>query len=201
MGGPGSGNRWRLDAGETTEDYRQLDIRRWQRDGLLGPGRVFSWQWTCNGARDGAITVRVESHAVVLMYRQRNRGGDWRAEKYPVQLDWTECHYGGRRAWFLCPALHCGRRVAILYGGAIFACRHCHRLAYQSQREAAHDRAARRADRIRERLGWPPGILNQRGGKPKWMRWRTYERLVAEHDLEVGDSLSQVARQFGLAVR
>jgi len=59
-------------------------------------------------------------------------------------------------------------------GGAwIFACRHCHQLAYFSSREDAGDRAARRrAERLRARLGWEPGILNGEGGKPKWMRWR-----------------------------
>ena len=33
-------------------------------------------------------------------------------------------------------------------------------LAYASAREDAGDRAARRADRLRARLGWEPGILN-----------------------------------------
>ena len=40
-------------------------------------------------------------------------------------------------AAFICPAAGCGRRVAILYRGGIFACRHCYRLAYASSREDA----------------------------------------------------------------
>lgn len=41
------------------------------------------------------------------------------------------------------------------------------------------DRATRRADRIRDRLGWPGGILEGSGwGK----HWRTYERLCDQHD-------------------
>jgi hypothetical protein len=68
-----------------------------------------------------------------------------------------------------------GRRVAILYAGGIFACRCCYQLAYASSREDAGGRATRRADRLRARLGWEPGILNGEGGKPKWMRWRTFE--------------------------
>ena len=91
-------------------------------------------------------------------------------------------------AAFICPAAGCGRRVAILYGGGIFACRHCHQLAYFSSREDAGDRAARRrAERLRARLGWEPGILNGEGGKPKWMRWR-------------GRSVQAVALKFGLLV-
>ncbi|SDY53906.1 hypothetical protein SAMN05444340_11022 [Citreimonas salinaria] len=102
--------------------------------------------------------------------------------RYAVTLDTTRCNLGGARRWFLCPARGCGRRVAVLYGGKVFACRHCYGLAYPSQSESASDRAARRADRIRERLGWEPGILNGYGGKPKGMHWRTFERLVTEHD-------------------
>jgi hypothetical protein len=51
-----------------------------------------------------------------------------------------------------------------------------------SAREDVSDRAARRADKLRGWLGWEPGILNGIGTKPKWMRWRTFERLAAEHD-------------------
>jgi hypothetical protein len=89
--------------------------------------------------------------------------------------------------------------VAILYGGGIFACRHCYRLAYASSREdAGSGRATRRADRLRARLGWHPGILNGEGGKPKWMRWRTFERLVAQHNKFVGESFTEMALRFGI---
>ena len=82
--------------------------------------------------------------------------------------------------------------------GAIFACRHCYRLAYRSQRETADDRAARRADRIRRRLGWQVGILNPPGRKPKEMHWRTFERLTAEHDAFVDQALARMALRLGL---
>ena len=101
----------------------------------------------------------------------------------PVHLVTTPCHMGGKRHWFLCPARGCGKRAAVLYGGGIFACRKCYQLAYPSQRESTEDRATRRADRIRDRLGWPGGILEGAGwGKPKGMHWRTYERLSDKHD-------------------
>ncbi len=119
-------------------------------------------------------------------------------EQYHVRIVRTPCNLGGRRAWFICPAVGCGRRVAILYGGGIFACRRCYQLAYASSREDAGDRATRRADRLRARLGWEPGILNGEGGKPKWMRWRTFERLAAEHDQLVGRSIQAAALKFGL---
>lgn len=38
--------------------------------------------------------------------------------------------------------------------------------------------------------GWAGlGTLNREGGKPKWMRWRTFERLAAE---------GQMALRFGI---
>ena len=37
----------------------------------------------------------------------------------------TPCNLGNWRAWFICSVVGHGRRVAILYGGGIFACRHC----------------------------------------------------------------------------
>jgi len=40
MGGFGSG-RWQQGK-NTTNDYRQLDIRKLQREGLLKPGRIFT---------------------------------------------------------------------------------------------------------------------------------------------------------------
>jgi len=88
--------------------------------------------------------------------------------------------------------------VAILYSGGIFACRHCDQLAYQSQRETYSGRAARRADRIREKLSWEPRILNGNGGKPKGMHWNTFERLTAQHDAFVQISLAEMAARLNL---
>jgi hypothetical protein len=135
---------------------------------------------------------------VILVYRHRSGSGEWKDEQYPVRVVRTPCNLGGSRAWFICPAVGCGRRVAVLYGGGIFACRHCYQLAYASAREDAGDRAARRADRLRARLGWEPGILNGEGDKPRWMRWRTFERLAAKHDQFVGRSMQAAALKFGL---
>jgi hypothetical protein len=140
---------------------------------------------------------------VTLIYRHKSGGNDWQPMDYPVRLEWTACTLGGRRAWFRCPANGCGRRVALLYlgGAGIFACRHCYRLAYACQRETADDRAARRADSIRERLGWQAGILNLNGGRPKGMHWRTFNRLTAEHDAFVGVSLAGMSARLGLIER
>jgi hypothetical protein len=149
---------------------------------LLEPGQVFRWRWTCDRETVASIHVWAEADRVILIYRHRSDGGGWKVEKCPVRMDRTPCTYGGRRAWFRCPTFGCGRRVALLYGGPIFACRHCHRLAYACQRESGEYRVTGRGNRIRQRLGWDLGMLNDKGSKPKGMHWRTFERLCAKHD-------------------
>jgi len=88
--------------------------------------------------------------------------------------------------------------VAILYGGGIFACRHCYQLAYPSQREANYNRLARRANKLRDKLGWEPGCLNGPGAKPKGMHWSTFERLVAQYEVFVHGALAEVTARYRL---
>jgi hypothetical protein len=196
MGGTGSSNWYRWDTKGTVEDCHALDVRRWQRDGLLSPGLAFTWKWSRNGQKFAGIAVRVQTGHVVLNYRHRRDGGEWESLDYAVTLDTTGCHYGGARHWFLCPAVGCGRRVALLYlGGRYFACRNCYQLAYTSQREAQLDRLARRADKLRERLQWEPGILNGWGERPRGMHRRTFERLASEADELTDQFLAETAKR------
>jgi hypothetical protein len=66
------------------------------------------------------------------------------AEECLIPITTTRPYLGGRRFWFLCPALrdgtHCSRRVGRLYlppGQQSFACRHCHGLSYETAQQ--HD--------------------------------------------------------------
>lgn len=181
----------------TTANLRALDVRQLQRDQLLTPGQSFGWNWTRNGATLATINLSVQFDCVILDFRQREYGGEWQDRKYPVRLDWTRCNYGGQRAWWLCPAAGCGRRVAILYSGSgLYACRHCHRLAYASQRKTPDDLAAMRANKLRKRMGWNGGILNDNGGKPKGMHWRTYWGLRAAYEIKLSHALAGFGRQL-----
>ena len=195
MGGIGSGRTWHPGAKMTTEDYLTLDVRHLKREGLLEPYQSFNWQWLRNNQPHASIRIRTEPDRVILAYRYN--GMD---QSYPVYLDWTACHMGGKRPWFLCPVNGCGRRVAILYGGSIFACRHCLQLAYASQREHPDERALRKADRIRAQLGWKPGIANGNGWKPQGMHWKTFDRLVAQHNALVQKSLHGTIKRLNLAM-
>lgn len=190
MGGMNSGRK-NQGGKRTTEDCRSLDVRIFQRDGMLMVGKSCTTNWMRNGEKMASIQVQVNDNLVILDYRHQCNGSEWKNQNYPVLLEWTPCNYGGLRAWFNCPASGCGRRVAKLFLGSagIFACRHCYQLVYASQRESTDDRATGRAGKIRDRLGWPPGIINGHGDKPKGMHWRTYQRLVFEHDRFVNVSL------------
>lgn len=197
MGGIGSGRSAGYSGKAKTEDSLPLDIRRLQRAGVLMPGRVCTWQWTVNDSVCATIGIRAEAGNIGLFYNYTAQGLTAEAISQMIWMESTSCVLGGHRRWFVCPA--CGRRAAVLYGaGRLFACRRCKGLAYASQGESDDDRAARRADRIRRRLGWRPGFLNGPGRKPSGMHWRTYERLVIEHDRWVAVSVAGMTTRLGL---
>lgn len=197
MGGTSSG-RHAYASTYTTDALRAIDVRVWKRKGLLTPGRRFRWFWFHNGKPTSSISVSAEERKIVLEYRHRRFGQDWETRTSKVFLAWTDCHLGGERAWFMCPSRGCGRRVAILYGGAQFACRHCHQLAYSSQRVTAETRSVHLADKIRAKLQWRPGIAYGKGPKPKGMHWRTFDRLTNEYDKHVQAALTEMAAKLNM---
>lgn len=109
---------------------------------------------------------------------------DGKAVEHTVYLTKSSCNYGGVRYWFKCP--YCPRRAGVLYlSGGQCACRHCFKLAYQSECETDQDRLFRKANNIRAILGWRPGIAYPNGAKPKGMHWKTFNRMKAQHDSTV----------------
>lgn len=186
---------------DTTSLYKKIDVRFLHKHGYLTPGRLFTLSWKRNGTNIGWIQCRTTDEAVILSYKhRRGEAEEWKSEEYPVAISHSSCTYGGQRPWLICPARGCGRRVAILYGGAIFACRHCHCLVYESQRERDYERGLSRAQTIHERLGGNGCIVDGLPEKPKGMHWRTYRRLEwqyrhFEYAMDVG-----AARRFGFAL-
>lgn len=197
MGGLGSGRHWHYSAKDTVSSYHTIDIRKWRREGLLTPGNAFSTRWLRNGETTGSIKIFAAEKCVILSYRYK-QSDEWVDANYPIDIAWTRCNFGGKRPWFRCPAHYCGRRVAILYGGAIFACRRCYQLVYQSQRENVGHRAIRKADKIRDCMGWEPGIINGEGLKPKGMHWKNFERLCFMHNELANFSLKEATSRFGI---
>jgi hypothetical protein len=197
MGGWGSGRHWR--SKETTTDYRRFDIHSLSRGGWLNPGETFISRWYVRGVEQSAIRGWAERDRIVVSYRHQSPGSDWENLEYPIFLERTRCYYGGSRTWFLCPGRSCGRRVGVLYGRRLFLCRHCRQLAYESQREAPHDRALSRVFAMQERMGCK-GLCADDGLPPrrKGMHKRTYERLSQQFNLaEMQLNLAGLAR-FGI---
>src|SRR5262245_41726667 len=99
MGGHGSGRWYRWRSRVTVGACLKLDVRALQRRKVLTPGNVVSWVWRRDGEPVADIRVRVWSDAITLTYRCGYGGGDWEGVTETVPLDWTACHYGGRRPW------------------------------------------------------------------------------------------------------
>jgi hypothetical protein len=181
MGGLGSGRPAGFGR-DKVEFCRSLDVNRLQKTGCLSAGWSGGWQWTCDGEKVAWINLRAEADRLHLAYRARIAGGEWQDVEEAVRIVRVPCRLGGARSYFICPGVvngvACGRRVAKLLGpGRYFLCRHCYRLAHASQSEGGWDRALRRANKIRQRLGGNPGMAAPFPKKPKGMWRRTYERL------------------------
>jgi hypothetical protein len=112
-----------------------------------------------------------------------------------VALSSVQAAFGGSRTYFLCPGAGCGQRNSILYfGRGSFRCRRCHGLAYASQGENSRQRARRRADKLRARLGWPQGraLVLPIVVKPKGMRRKNFQRL--RRDAVAAESVATAAQ-------
>ena len=187
MGGFGSGRKSKV---KCTEDYWSIDINRWQRKYNLEPGDHFLGECTRSGRKATFTNVRAETSGLLFTYSYKRSDDVWDNLDYLIKLQTIPCHYGGVRYWFTCPVISCSQRVATLYKkGGYFACRHCHQLAYKSQREIKGDRADRKVNKIKQKLKWPGGILNPMGERPKGMHKKTYYRLLAQHTHYLGKAL------------
>lgn len=150
------------------EHCRSIDARRWQREGILQPGRGGGWVWTDadTGERLASIGYSSEFGAVVLHYTLNDRP---MRQRVPILA--TPCHFGGQRQWFACP--HCARRAAVLFLRANgFFCRRCNRIVYGSQSDDEMGRAWRKQAKVERRLG-------EDLQRPKGMHHATYAKLMA----------------------
>ncbi len=201
MGGNGSGNWYRWSKKDTTSDYNNLSMKRLVEDGVVGESqhRSGSWQWLRNGEVTSSISYTsntLDSDTPYLRLRYTNKNSDQEYD-YKVLLTSTSPNYGGKRWWFFCPAKKCGKRVGVLYGGKIFACRHCYNLTYESQNEAIHYRMLTKAQDIHRKLGGT-GCTMDFVSKPKGMHRKTYNRLKHKMDYYDNASMMMVAKKFGM---
>jgi len=191
MGGYGSGRQW---GRSKAEDMLRLDVLRLYKKGCLDPG-YWTWRWQWSSGQESTINIIASGDKLRLSFRTRSGGGEWEEVEQDVPLDWTPCHFGGTRPWFYCP--RCGRRVGVLYGGKRFYCRTCHRLAYRCQSETKQDRILRQAHKMKGRLGGDIGA-GAIPAKPKWMRWKTYDRILSQSEELYLHSLIMAVGQLGI---
>jgi hypothetical protein len=106
-----------------------------------------------------------------------------------IRLSSLPLQYGGRRWYMHCP--YTQRRVLKLYKFAAIE-QFCSRTAirprptYASQRTSGSDRIVAQRWAIRRKIGDTFSDLFGEPYKPKWMRWRTFERYAAR-DAELAE--------------
>ena len=119
-----------------------------------------------SGTEEGWFRIRIEE----IGLRQR------------INLVSRPRHFGGRQWYFICP--YTSRRVSVLWmppGARYFASRQRwgRSVAYASQ--CAYRGKAKINSRLCSIGGFDPDEWDL-PPKPKWMRWRTYNRLVEKFD-------------------
>ena len=185
MGGLGSG-RWKDRARKTVESYCMLDVNQLSEKGCLRPGWSGACQWI-NGNDMASINLRAEAERLHLSYKVRVRDGRWEDMAEVIPIVHLPCRFGGNRPFFICPGPgdgnDCRRRITKLQlqlSRRYFLCRRCNQLAYASQFETSWQRALRRANKLKQRLGIGVGLAEPFLDKPKGMWMRTYSCLLDE---------------------
>jgi hypothetical protein len=166
------------------ESYLTLDVNQLSEKGYLRPGCSSTCQWIVdNGV--ASINLRAETERLCLSYTVRIGDGEREDMAETISIVHLRCRFGGSRAYFICPGpgdgIDCGRRITKLHlSHRYFVCRKCNHLAYACQYENSWQRAARRANKLKQRLGIDVGIAEPFPAKPKGMWARTYGCLLDE---------------------
>jgi hypothetical protein len=95
------------------------------------------------------------------------------------RIVWIPTYFGRHRAILVCSS--CGRRVIRLfsrYGN--YACRHCHRAQYLSQKQNTATRKRLAACKLRLKLGGLPDIREPLPPKAKWEHRKGYQKLRSQ---------------------
>jgi hypothetical protein len=167
-------------------DIRELQSGRAGREGLLEPATII-YAYRLNTGHSPSISVHADHVEIGCSVEP---AGSPVIRFINVEISFTKCRLGGSRAWWLCP--NCSRRVAVLFGWGRFECRECAKLSYQCQSESESDRALRRAEKLRKRLGWAPGVANPREGRPLGMHGAMYNKLLREYAKAEADVWGQL---------
>lgn len=158
------------------EGQRRFDIRRLRSRPLIA-GTSGVWTWTSDGKCAGQMGYAVRDGWLEFRYRICPDAGTPVDICIRAMLLPRSCRFGGRSNYLRCPRCYRTSQVLIMFaGGRQWGCRRCLRLSYQSQRLTPAYRLQQRADKLYARAGtdYGDGMVVKR----KWMRWRTFNRLV-----------------------
>jgi hypothetical protein len=173
--------RVRLESGLSL-DINRLARKRFIRFGALTLPVGIRWSNSYTGVASGVISADM-SNPDLGWFRIRIKQLDQR-----ITLVSRSRHFGGQQWFFICPRT--ARRAMVLWmppGARSFASRQGWggQVAYASQFSTPFDRADQGTARIKSRLcsigGFDPDEWDI-PPKPKWMRWRTYDRAVEKFD-------------------
>lgn len=197
MGGSGSGTWYRHGSKTKTNEVLSLSISYLRKSNILHTGYSGAITWSRNGVKSDAINIRTYENKVILSYNyKKSYETEWKHVDQEVKLTETDCNYGGVRKWFICP--HCGCRAGVIYSAQkYFLCRKCNDLIYSSQCESEWDRHASKAKKIRKRLNAPDNLIETYILKPKYMRWKTYDRLIQQERYENTQATMQFVARYG----
>lgn len=192
MGGWGSGRPSGY-GNRKAEDALPVDIRKWNRQGLIYPGSIITSSWSIGGRVHSSIGAVAWVDRLTLQYNHRGE---------PVEQDimftWTRCHFGGKRIWLVCP--FCSRRCAVVYScGKYFACRICGEIVYRTQSESRRERLFSKAEKLRKKIGAKAGAANPLPiFKPKHMHYKTWMRIRLQIELLESRGFADLDRMLSL---
>lgn len=109
--------------------------------------------WRSGGKLTGSICYQIDydkddnPEFIRFSYEIKKNGTEEKQRfDYYVRLVATDCNFGGKRWWFICPLIKngvaCGRRCSILYlpgNYKYFGCRNCYELTYESRQRHRED--------------------------------------------------------------
>jgi hypothetical protein len=156
------------------------------------------WFWSRDGETVATVRYCVNTQddfgLLTLTYSVTDGYSDERKQvSCRIGLVSAPLHFGGRRWWLVCPITFRRARKLYRFGGIDLF---CHRTAvrpqptYASQRVSGICRVQAQRWAIRRKLGDDCTGLLDEPLKPRWMRWRTFDRYHAR-DAELAEREDQ----------
>jgi hypothetical protein len=189
------------------ESGLKLGINRLIRRGFVRPGVItgavgIAWADKYTGDEIASGLITADLSGIEGWFRIQLGRLDQR-----IMLTTRRRHFGGRQWYFVCP--YTNRPASVLWkppGAQSFASRQKweRQVAYASQfmdRDArAHQGKAKITSRLCSIGGFDPDQWDL-PPKPKWMRWKTYNRMVEKFDryeAMLDEDLLEMAMRLGL---